>query len=46
VRYYASLIPGAELAIIPGAAHLTMQDQPEENVRVVRAFLRQIDARR
>jgi proline-specific peptidase len=46
VRYYASLIPGAEVAIIPGAAHLTMQDNPDENVRVVREFLRRVDARK
>ncbi|MDH3495389.1 MAG: proline iminopeptidase-family hydrolase [Gemmatimonadota bacterium] len=46
VRYYASLIPGAEVAIIPGAAHLTMQDNPAENLRVVRAFLRSVDQRR
>jgi proline iminopeptidase len=43
VRYYASLIPGAEVVIIPRAAHLTMQDSPEENVRVVREFLRRVD---
>lgn len=46
VRYYASLIPGADVAIIPGAAHLTMQDNPTENIRVVRAFLRRVDERR
>lgn len=46
VRYYASLIPGAEVAIIPGAAHLTMQDNPAENIRLVRAFLRRVDQER
>jgi proline iminopeptidase len=44
VRYYASLIPGAEFALIPGAAHLTMQDNPDENIRVVREFLRRVEA--
>lgn len=43
VRWYASLMPNAEVAIIPGAAHLTMQDAPQENVRVVRQFLRRVD---
>jgi proline iminopeptidase len=43
VRYYASLIPGAAVAVIPDAAHLTMQDNPGENVRVVREFLRRVD---
>jgi proline iminopeptidase len=46
VRYYASLIPGAQVAVIPGAAHLTMQDNPDENIRVVRAFLRRVDGGR
>lgn len=43
VRWYASLMPNAEVAIIPGAAHLTMQDAPQENVRVVRQFLRRVN---
>jgi proline iminopeptidase len=43
VRSYASLMPNAEVVIIAGAAHLTMQDAPEENVRVVREFLRRVN---
>ena len=43
VRWYASLMPNAEVEIIRGAAHLTMQDAPGENVRVVREFLRRMD---
>ena len=43
VRWYASLMSNAEVAIIPGAAHLTMQDAPEENVRVVREFLQRVN---
>jgi pimeloyl-ACP methyl ester carboxylesterase len=30
--------------VIPGAAHITMWDAPEENVRVVREFLRKVDS--
>lgn len=45
VEYYRSLVPGAELAIVEGAAHLTMQDEPEENVRIVREFLRRVEGR-
>ena len=45
VEYYRSLVPGAELAIVQGAAHLTMQDEPEENVRIVREFLRRVEDR-
>lgn len=46
VRYYASLIAGAEAAIIPDAAHVTMHDNPEETIRVIREFLRRADGRR
>jgi proline iminopeptidase len=45
VEFYRSLVPGAELAIVAGAAHLTMQDEPEENVRIVREFLRRVEGR-
>lgn len=46
VRYDASPIAGAEAAIIPDAAHLTMHDNPEETVRVIREFLRRVDTGR
>ncbi|HEX9633444.1 MAG TPA: proline iminopeptidase-family hydrolase [Gemmatimonadales bacterium] len=45
VEYYRSLVPGAELAILENSAHLTMQDEPEENVRIVREFLRRVEGR-
>ena len=45
VEYYRSLVPGAELAILEHSAHLTMQDEPEENVRIVREFLRRVEGR-
>ena len=43
VRRIAALIPGAEVAIIPDAGHLTMQDNPEVTNRVVEEFLRKVD---
>ena len=43
VGFYRSLLPGAELAIIEGSAHLTMHDQPEQYVKVLREFLRRVD---
>lgn len=46
VRYYASLVPGAEVEIIPNSGHLTMQDQPERYVEVLRRFLDRVDAGR
>ena len=36
----AHTIPGAELAVIPNAAHLSPMEQPEEVDRAIRAFLR------
>jgi proline iminopeptidase len=45
VRRFAALTKGARVAIIPGAAHIAMWDNPVETVRVVRAFLRQVDFR-
>ena len=44
-RHYQSLIAGAELAVIPGAAHLSMQDNPEAEIRAVDDFLRRVDER-
>lgn len=44
VRYYTSLIPGAQFQIITQAAHCTMQDNPKENNRILREFLRKMDA--
>lgn len=45
VQRHAALVPGAEFAVIPGAAHLTMNDHPDEMVRVVREFLRRAEGR-
>jgi proline iminopeptidase len=44
VRYYQSLVPGSRLAIIENGAHLTMQDEPERYVQVVREFLHDVEA--
>ena len=43
VRYYTSLIPGAQFQVIPDAAHVTMGDNPKENNRVLREFLLNMD---
>ena len=42
-RWYASLIPGTRAEIIPGSGHLTMHDNPDAYVRVVRTFLDSLD---
>ncbi len=38
----ASGIPGAELAVIPGAGHLTALERPDEFAAVVRGFLERL----
>jgi len=43
VRYYQHLIPGSKMVVIPEAGHLTMQDNPKFNNRVVGAFLKKHD---
>jgi len=42
IKKLAALTPGAKVAIIPGAAHITSWDNPAENTRVVREFLRTV----
>jgi len=44
VQRFAALTPGAQVAVLAGAGHITTWDAPEENVRVVREFLRRVDA--
>lgn len=44
VKYFQSLIPGAQFQLIPHAGHVTMADQPSENNKVLREFLRKMDS--
>lgn len=44
IKRFAAMTPGAKVAVIPGAAHITTWDAPEEMVRVVREFLAAADA--
>lgn len=43
VKYYQSLVPGAKFELIKGAAHLTMQDKPEETNKVVIDFINSLE---
>jgi proline iminopeptidase len=43
VEYYQSLTPDSKLVILENSAHLTMQDEPKENVRIIREFLRSLE---
>ena len=45
VKYYQSLVPGARFEMIKGAAHLTMQDKPDESNKVVVEFLNGIESK-
>jgi proline iminopeptidase len=39
-RYYQSLIPGSRVAMFDSSGHLTMHDEPEKYVSLLKAFLR------
>jgi pimeloyl-ACP methyl ester carboxylesterase len=43
IKKHAAMTPGATVAVIPDAAHLTMWDNPDETVKVVRDFLHKVD---
>jgi proline iminopeptidase len=43
VREQAALTPNAEVAIIPGAGHLTMIDAPEQANAAIRSFLARVE---
>ncbi len=44
--YYAGLVPNARLAIIPDAAHMTMQDNPEKDLQAIREFLYEVEEKK
>ncbi len=46
VEYYHSLTPNSRMVILENSAHVTMQDEPERYVQVVREFLREVNANR
>jgi proline iminopeptidase len=46
VRGYAAKTPGAKYELIPGSGHMSMWDNPEALLRVVRDFLKTADTSR
>jgi proline iminopeptidase len=44
VREQAAMTPNAEVAVIPGAGHLTMIDAPEHTNATIRAFLERVES--
>ncbi len=43
VKYYQSLVQGSKFELIEDAAHMTMQDNPEQNIKVIRSFLKDVE---
>ena len=43
IRHFASLTPGAKVAVIPGAAHITSWDNAPAMTKAIRVFLREAD---
>jgi proline iminopeptidase len=39
-KYYQSLVPGSKLSVTSNAGHLTMQDNPEEDIETILKFLK------
>ena len=44
IKRFAQMTPGAQVVVLPGAAHLTPWDARDESIRTVRAFLRAADS--
>jgi proline iminopeptidase len=45
MKYYQSLVPGSELAILANCAHLTMHDDSAAYNGIIREFLDRVDAK-
>jgi proline iminopeptidase len=43
VKYYQSLTPNSRLTIISNAGHLTMHDNPKEDLKAISDFLDELD---
>jgi proline iminopeptidase/L-proline amide hydrolase len=41
---FADRVPGSELAVVPGAAHATFNDRPDETIAILRAWLHRQDS--
>lgn len=43
VKYYQSLVPGAQFELVENAGHLTMQDDPDKNLKIITDFINSIE---
>jgi len=46
VEHYRSLVPGAKIVVFENSAHMTMLDEPQAYVDVVREFLNEVSSDR
>jgi proline iminopeptidase len=44
-KYYAGLVPDSKFVVIKDAAHMTMQDNPEEDIKAIESFINEIEKR-
>lgn len=44
VEHYRSKVPGAKLVLLEHSAHITMQDEADRYVEVIREFLREVES--
>jgi proline iminopeptidase len=42
-KYYAGLVPKSKFVVIKNAAHMTMQDNPEQDIREINDFINEIE---
>ncbi len=42
-KYYASLVPNSKFVVIKDAAHMTMQDNPQQDLKVLKDFFNSAD---
>lgn len=43
VKYYQSLVPGATFEMMENSGHMTMQDNPQQDIKAIRNFLNGIE---
>jgi len=43
VQFYQSLVPGSSFELMKNAGHLTMQDNPQQDIQTIRAFLNSVE---
>lgn len=43
VQYYQSLVPGAKYVLMKNAGHMSMQDNPQQDIQAIREFLESLE---